>query len=471
MLSNKILNIKNVRRYVVGINKKVPLMTGKMTKYINFDNAASTPTLLPILKKVNNFLDYYSNIHRGTGFKSKVSTYLYDEAHKEVANFVSSDLSNNTIIFVKNTTEAINKLSYRLKLTKNDIVITSLMEHHSNDLPWRNKARVIYVNILDNGRLDLDDLESKLKLYKGKIKLVSVTGASNVTGYINDIHKIASLAHKYGSKILVDAAQLAPHRKINMKGYAADDYIDFLAFSAHKMYAPFGTGVLIGPKHIFLNGDPEYVGGGTIKSVTAYNSYWADLPDKEEAGTPNIIGAIALSESVKILGQIGMENIKNHEKELLKLLYSELSNLPGIKIYSVPLNNSLSDMVGVLTFTVKDIPHNLIASALAWEGGIGVRSGCFCAHPYIHRLLGLSAREISRLQRNLVLNENKNTPGMVRVSFGMYNNIDEIKSFINTLKKILDKKNKLLDEYKFNSKTGEYEPISSLQINWESLLA
>lgn len=455
--SNK-YSIKNIRKHILGIDKKVPLVNGKKTTYINFDNSASTPTLVEVVNKVNEFLNWYSNVHRGTGYKSKISTQAYEQAREIVSDFVNCDLSKNSVIFVKNTTEAINKLSYRLNLNKDDIVLTSLMEHHSNDLPWRDKATVIYTNLLPDGRLDINDFKKKLKRYVGKVKLVTITGASNVTGYVNDIHTIASLSHKYGAKVMIDCAQLAPHRKINMKGNKDDDFIDFIAFSGHKMYAPFGIGVLIGPKSVFQNGNPEYVGGGTIVSVTKYNNYWAIPPEKEEAGTPNIVGAIALAEAIKVLDKIGMENIENHEKKLTECLIHNLNKLPETKVYSRTKNNHVEDMVGVISFNFKNIPHNLLAAMLSYEAGIGVRNGCFCAHPYVHNLLNLSNKEIVNLQKNLLMGKLEDIPGLVRVSLGMYNTIDEINTLINTLSTIKDNENELLKKYVFNSNLGEYVP-------------
>lgn len=460
MLFKKGYNIENIRKYVVGIDTKVPLLNGKKASYINFDNAASTPTLTPILNKVNSFLEWYSSIHRGSGYKSKLSTEVYERTRGIIADFVNSDNKKNVVIFVKNATEAINKLSYRLNLSKDDIVITSLMEHHSNDLPWRAHAKTLHTKLLSNGSLDMDDLEYKLKNNRSKVKLVAVTGCSNVTGIVNDIHHIASLCHKHGAKIIVDGAQLIPHRKINMGGYYDDDYIDFLTFSAHKMYAPFGTGVLIGPKAIFQKGNPEYVGGGTITSVTQYNSYWADLPDKDEAGTPNVVGAVALAKAIKVLDEVGMDEIKIHENELTSYIFSHLQEFSDIEIYSNVNQLKTKDMVGVISFNVKGIPHGLLAAALSYEGGIGVRNGCFCAHPYVHYLLKLSPSEIAKIQRNLIFGELSDIPGLVRVSFGMYNTTEDIDTFINVLGGIISNKEDIISKYSLNSKTGEYHPKS-----------
>lgn len=460
MLFKNRLSIDNIRKNIVGIDKKVMLRNGKKTNYIYFDNAASTPTLVPVLEKVNEFLEWYSSIHRGTGYKSVISTRTYDDSRKIVADFLNADFKKNVVIYVKNSTEAINKLSYRLHLNKNDVVISSLMEHHSNDLPWRNKCKTLFVDVLEDGSLDLDDLEKKLTSNKGKVKLVAVTGCSNVTGYITDIHYIASLSHRYGAKILVDAAQLAPHRSINMSGKSSDDYLDFVVLSGHKIYAPFGIGVLVGPKSTFQSGEPEYTGGGTIISVSQSNIYYAGPPEREEAGSPNIVGAVALAEAIKAINEIGIDKIVEHEIKLTKYFLEKLTKIPEVKIYSNTKESLIPNMTSVISFDVVDFHHSLLACLLAYEGGIGVRNGCFCTHPYIHRLLNLSPSEIRKIQQDMIFGRLKNVPGLVRVSFGMYNTTQEIDVFINVLNYIIENKKSICDEYKYISSTGRYEPKS-----------
>lgn len=433
--------INNIRKYIVGVDKKVPLKNNKKSRYINFDNAASTPSFSPVLENVNEFLEVYSSIHRGTGYKSRISTEIYDRCREVVADFVNCDLNKNAIIFTKNTTESINKLSYRLGLSKDDIIIISQMEHHSNDLPWRSKCRTVIIDLDKDGSLDLNDLENKLKLYRGRVKLVSVTGCSNVTGYINDIHKISSLSHKYGTKIHIDAAQLVPHRKINMKGFKDDDFIDFLSFSAHKMYAPFGSGVLIGNKSVFEKGIPEYSGGGNILAVSRDEVYFADPPEKDEAGTPNVVGAFALCESIKVLEEIGMEKVKTHELELTKYLLEKLNDIPHLELYISKSKLQKEEMVGVVPFNIKGMHHSTVSKLLSDDGGIGVRNGCFCAHPYIHTLLKLSPSEISNVQRDILFKRFEKVPGMVRVSFGIYNTKKEINKFSKVLSYIAENGN------------------------------
>ncbi|HRW07802.1 MAG TPA: aminotransferase class V-fold PLP-dependent enzyme, partial [Caldilineaceae bacterium] len=202
--------------YAPMTNVHVPLLNGTRQPYINLDNAASTAPLPEVLDAVNRFLPYYASVHRGSGFNSRLSTALYDTAHEIIGHFVGADLRTNTVIFGKNTTEAINKLAYRLPLPADPVIVTTLMEHHSNDLPWRNRATVAHVNVRADGRLDEADFDRTLAYYGARVALVAVSGASNVTGFIQPIHRLAAKAHAVGAKILVDAAQLAPHRPMEM---------------------------------------------------------------------------------------------------------------------------------------------------------------------------------------------------------------------------------------------------------------
>ncbi|GAB6099358.1 aminotransferase class V-fold PLP-dependent enzyme [Halanaerocella petrolearia] len=458
----------SIRKEIVGLNTKVPLITGGYANYINFDNAASTPSFKAVYYKVRTFLNWYSNVHRGAGFKSQVATEIYEEVHNKVAEFVGANKEENTIIFVKNTTEAINKLASSLNLNQDDIIVTTLMEHHSNILPWRDKANLLYTKLDKSGRLDLTDLRDKLEEHHDKVKLVTISGASNVTGYINPIHKIARLVHKYNCKLLVDAAQLIPHRLIDMKPDNDPEHIDYLAFSAHKMYAPFGTGVLVGPKEDFLEQSPDYSGGGTIKAVTLNDTTWANLPDKEEAGTPNIIGAVALGASINFLEKIGFERIIKHETKLLNYTLHQLKQLKEVELYGDMKTDSVKKQVGVIPFNIKSIPHTLVAAILANEAGIGVRNGCFCAHPYLHFLLDLSPEEVKHLKRKISQDDYSYYPGLVRISFGCYNNQAEVNRLIKVIESIINKQKKGIDletNYNFNSSTGEYRPKNNFNYN------
>lgn len=446
----------NLRDQVVGLDKKVPLLNGEMVNYVNLDNAASTPALKAVLDKVHKFLPYYSSVHRGTGYKSRISTVAYDRAHEIIAEFVNANPDTNSVIFGKNTTEAINKLSYRLPLPDNGIVLTTQMEHHSNDLPWRQRAKVVHIRATPEGRLDEEDFNEKLKSFAGKISLVTVAGASNVSGFIQPIHRMARKAHDVGAKILVDAAQLAPHRQVDMKPDDDPEHLDFVVLSAHKMYAPFGTGALIGPKAIFSQGAPEYPGGGTVDVVTLDEVHWAGTPDRDEAGSPNVVGAIAMAAAAKTLMNIGMDKIAAHEAHLVRYTIETLSNIPEIKLFGETDPQKSFERVGVIPFSLDGYSHFLVAAILGYEGGIGVRSGCFCAHPYVVHLLQLPEDETSLWQKQIIEGDKSNMPGMVRASFGCYNNDEDVDRFVEMLRRIVD--GDVQGDYFLDRATGEYVP-------------
>lgn len=422
------------RNLVVGVNNYVPLGNGENVVGINFDNAATTPPFKSVLEEVTRYSSWYSSVHRGTGYKSVLSSKLYEEARDTVLKFVNADPSTHTVIFVKNTTEGINKLSYRLLSCKDCVVISTWMEHHSNDLPWRDKCHVDYINIDKEGRLILEDLEEKLIKYKGKVKLVTVTGISNVTGYVNDIYKIAKIAHHYGARLLVDGAQLVPHMRVNMTPDNKEECIDFLVFSAHKMYAPFGIGVVVAPRKCLEEGCPEYKGGGTVHVVTHDFVDWDEPPFKDEAGSPNIIGVRALVAAIEQYERIGMKNIEEHESSLTRYAIKKLENISEIKIYG-DISGS-TRRVGMIPFNINGISHGEVAKYLSQEAGIAVRSGCFCAHPYIQRLLHISTSEMEKYKNNKSLEK----PGMVRVSFGIYNSCREVDILYKYLKRIAEKR-------------------------------
>ena len=419
------------RHLVVGADTKIPLCNGKLTTAINFDNAASTPPFVSVMEEIIKFSTMYSSIHRGTGYKSQLSSQLFEDARSIIRQFVNADPLQDTVIFVKNTTEAINKLSYRLwERKKRSVILSTCMEHHSNDLPWRHKFQVDYVQTDASGKLSLEDLESKLIKHKGNVKLVTVTGASNVTGYVNPIHKIAELAHRYRAKILVDGAQLVPHNAVNMKPKNPLQHIDYLAFSAHKMYAPFGTGVLIGPKETFQQGRSEIVGGGTAETVTHDWVVWEKPPHNEEAGSPNVMGVVALVAAIKTLTALGMENIDYYENQLTNYANSKLKSIPGLTLYS---QTALGEpRIGVIPFNSQGIAHERVAPILSNQAGIAVRTGCFCTQPYIQRILSISSKQMEFYRRNM----DAPRPGVVRVSFGLYNDFAEIDALTQLLERI-----------------------------------
>jgi selenocysteine lyase/cysteine desulfurase len=436
MRDDKRLTIDNVRHQIVGVDTLVPLLNGSQQRYVNFDNAASTPALRPVRDKVNEFMAWYSSIHRGTGFKSQIATEAYELAHDLVGCFVGANLDTNTVIFGKNTTEAINKLAHRYPLQSDDVVLCSLMEHHSNDLPWRQQAQLYHIGVNDDGTLDENDFDRLLDHHAGRVKLVAISGASNVTGCLNPVHHLAERTHAAGAKILVDAAQLAPHRAIDMRPDDDPSHLDFVTLSAHKMYAPYGTGALIGPISVFEKGIPDMVGGGTVDIVTVDDVRWAGPPERDEAGSPNVVGAVALAQAILSLEEIGMDALARHEAELTAHALRRFQAIGGLKVYGLDDPERASERVGVIPFNVQGFDHYRVAAVLSFEGAVAVRNGCFCAHPYILRLLKVSDEEALLHQHHIVEGTRVGLPGLVRISFGCYNTVDEVDHAADVLERI-----------------------------------
>jgi selenocysteine lyase/cysteine desulfurase len=451
----------NLRQRIVGHDQLVPLLDGSLVPYVNLDNAASTPALRDALDTIERFMPYYASVHRGTGFKSRLSTVAYDQAHEIVAKFVGADLRTNTVIFGKNTTEAINKLAFRLPAQPGYVVITTQLEHHSNDLPWRAHFPVVHVRATRDGRLDESDFDRVLAEHAGRIALVAVTGASNVSGFIQPIHRLAAKTHAAGARILVDAAQLAPHRQVDMRPDDDPEHLDFVVLSAHKMYAPFGAGALIGPKEVFLHSAPEYTGGGTVDVVTLDEVHWAGVPDREEAGSPNVVGAVAMAAAAQTLMAVGMDAVAAHEQELLAYAIKRMQAVPGMRIYGETDPARLHEKVGVIPFNMAGVSHFLLAAILGYEGGIGVRSGCFCAHPYVVHLLQLDEHTAHSWRGQLLGGDKSNMPGMVRASFGCYNNTDDVDRLMEMLQRIA--RGAYQGDYRLNRASGEYLPADYVE--------
>ena len=427
--------IVDFNKILIGIDSKVTLENGKKVRCVNFDNAATTPPLSKAIDTIFQLSDYYGSIGRGAGQKSELTTRVYSESRNQLMDFFNiKDKSKYTVIYVGNTTDGMNKLANILIRNTNDIVISTRMEHHSNDLPWRRRCNVDHVEIDENGRLILDELEEKLAMYNGKVKYVTVAGASNVTGYINDIHKIAKIVHKYNAKIIIDGAQLVPHRKVDMWGSTPEERIDFLVFSGHKLYAPFGGGAIVGIKEVFDENLPASEGGGTVNIVMDDEIQYLLSPEKDEAGTPNFFGAITIELALKELDRIGFEYIHKRETALRERMLNGLKSIPGIINYGDM--NYRWDRFGIAVFNIDSISHQEVAEVLAKRFGIAVRQGWFCAHPYCRRLMNLSEEEVLTCLND----KTKGMPGMIRASFGMYNTENEVDYFLDAIESIIKEK-------------------------------
>ena len=447
-----------LRDLIVGGRVLVPTIDGSMRPYINLDSAASTPIARPIKEKVDEFYEWYSAVHRGAGFKSQVASLAYEQAREMVAHFVGADTADRCVVFVRNTTEAINRCAGLVPLDEGAVILTTLMEHHSNILAWRKRCvHVENVSIDEHGAPLLSDLEARLKANAGHVKLVAISGGSNVTGVIPDVHSIARTVHEAGAMLLVDAAQLAPHRPIDMGPLGAPESIDFLAMSAHKMYAPLGTGVLIGPQSVFEGHTPELVGGGTVLFVSEESVIWTSAPESEEAGSPNVVGTIAMAAATRFISEhLTWDWLIAHERDLTSYALRKLNEIPGLTIYGQRDPAMPADRLGVIAFNLEKVNHWLTAAVLSHGYGIGTRTGCFCAHPYIMRLLGIDHEEASRILDQIACGDRREMPGAVRVSFGFYNSREDVDALVSALWDIHN--GKYQGDYVQDIRTGEYKP-------------
>lgn len=434
---------------IVGVDATVPVLDGTMRRYVNLDNAASTPPFVAVRDAVERFAPWYSSVHRGTGFKSQLSTHAYEAAREAVGEFVGADPARHTVIFVKNTTEGLNKLSHALAAF-DPLVITTMMEHHANMLPWRLSGRdTRYVQVDEDGILDVGDLEQQLRSAPtDRPRLVAISGAYNTSGYTPPIHEIARLAHRYGAQILVDGAQLVAHRPVNMRG-SGDDGIDFLVFSSHKMYSPYGAGAVIAPRDAFT-ATPDLVGGGIVDLVTLNRVVWTEIPEREEAGSPNVIGVIALHAAVEKMREIGMENIARHEDILTAYALPRLAEVPGLRILG---RATPDDRVGLFSFVIEGLSGYLVAAILGYEWGIGVRAGCFCAHPGMIHLLRVPNAQLPSFEQSIIEHRN---PGAARASLGLYNRRADIDALVEALTSIA--RGERAGHYDVDAATGDYSP-------------
>jgi selenocysteine lyase/cysteine desulfurase len=399
---------------LVGSGQMVPCLGRVERTAVELDQAASTQAHPAVAERVAEFLPWYSSVHRGAGFRSRRATAAYEEARHAVLAFAGRDLDGPDIaILCRNTTEAINHLAYRLRLEPADVVVTTVVEHHANLLPWGRVAQRRYVECGTDGTFTVEDVVAAIDAAPRRPALLAVTGASNVSGWLPPIGSIITAAHDRGVPVLVDAAQLAPHRSLPAEA-------DFLALSGHKLYAPFGCGALIGPRTLFETGDPFLAGGGAVDLVGLDEVIWTAPPDREEAGSPNVVGAIALHAAFDALVGIGWDAVEAHERELAGRLHQGLAAIEGVRLLG-PVGAGRTDapVLPMAAFTIEGMHHALVASRLSAEYGIAVRHGCFCAHPYVIRLLGMDEDAVDAYRREVLRGDHRRIPGAVRASAGL----------------------------------------------------
>ncbi len=438
---------------LIGSGQLVPCLDGVDRPAVELDQAASTQSLPEAAARVAEFLPWYSSVHRGAGFRSRRATAAYENARRAVLSFAGRDPDGDDVaVLCRNTTEAVNHLAYRLRLAPSDVVVTTVVEHHANLLPWGRVAERRYVECATDGTFALQDVEAALDAGP-KPALLAVTGASNVTGWLPPIDAIIESAHLRGIPVAVDAAQLAPHRPLPTKA-------DYLAFSGHKLYAPFGSGALIGPRSTFETGDPFLAGGGAVDLVGLDEVVWTAPPDREEAGSPNVIGAVALHAAIDALEAIGWERIAAHEHALADRLRQGLAAIEGVHLLGPAVDSGI-ETLPVAAFTIEGMHHALVAARLSAEYGIAVRHGCFCAHPYVVRLLGLGDVAVDAYRNEVLSGDHRNVPGAVRASAGLGTSGEEIDTLLAA---VADLSGGLPAPvaYEQDVGTGDYFPVTDL---------
>jgi len=424
---------------VIGANHTITLTTGKKARVVLLNNAATTPPFEKTLKEVNHFLQTYGALHRGAGPHANITFLKIQDALNSIRKFLNLPESH-TLLFTQNTSAAINLFARLLRLKKSDVIITSSIEHTSNNLPWRynTEAQVVEVIAHEDGSIDYVDLEDKSAKHGQNLKLITMTGASNQTGYIPDIQRLSKIAHKYNALLLIDAAQLAPHRKIDMK----QDGVDALAFSAHKVYAPFGIGVLALPKSK-LNTIPPDPCGGSIDMISETNIIWAPPQERHQTGTWNVAGIIALAASCQAIMSASWQEIEKHERELVKYMAERLPKVPKITMYVPPEKYLTENRTGTFPFNLAGIHHAQLASILEHEYGIETRAGTNCNHRLVRRWFNISDVEQRQIEKQIAKGNRLASYGIVRASLAIHNTRQDIDLLLSALTEIAKNGSKL----------------------------
>ncbi len=455
----------------IGLDTQYPTADGKRIRRLHLDGAASPLACKAALDSIQFLLPHYSNTHSYVHNSAKITTKALTWAHNQVLNFVGASPDTYTCIFSgAGTTAATNRIARGLHASRSDksVVLVSEMEHHANDLPHRQfDNQVHYIPLTGSGAkmgaIDLHAFEMLLKEHQQKINYVAVSSVSNVTGISNPISELTELAHKYGAYIVVDAAQSVAHKPSNLD----QSDVDFFIFSGHKVYAPTAPGVLVAKKALLENMDGQDLGGGSVSTVSYFDYQLAtSYPDREQSGTPNIVGAIALGGVLKTLSHANMSNIRQAEEKVISRLLNELEQLEQLVIYG----DLSAPRTGAIAFNHRSIDHGLLAAILNDYYAIAVRNECFCAHPYVSNLIKeelweLDLSEVDEEQQENYLNRKR---GMVRASISAYTNDADIDYFIHALKDIEKRFDELSPNYQALA-DGSYEH-QTFALDWKSEL-
>lgn len=401
---------------ISGVRKDFPMLDKRRKRdnkpLIYLDNAATTFKPRQVIEAVLSYYENFTaNVHRGIYELSQEVTNLYEDSREKIAKFISAKKSSE-IVFTKNSTEAFNIVAYGIDWKPGDEIITTVMEHHSNIVPWqiirkKFKVKLKFIDLTEDGSyLNLDMLE---ELLTERTRLIALTHVSNVLGTINPIKKVISKAHEVGALTLIDAAQSVPHMPVNVQELKCD----LLVFSGHKMLGPTGVGVLYMRSGVEEQIQPPFGGGEMIKTVTLEGCTWNEMPWRFEPGTPNVAGVIGLAAAVDYLSKLGMGWIRKHEVELTELAMKRLTELDKVTVYGP---RDVTERGGIISFNVEGVEGHDVALLLDEFENIAVRSGLHCAEP-LHRKLGVQSS--------------------VRASFYLYNTKEEVNLFCDALEKII----------------------------------
>lgn len=435
---------------VLGKDVTVPLVTGGEVTYAALDYAASAPALQRVWDDVAAYAPYYGSVHRGAGYLSQLSTDLFESSRVTVAEFLGCRIEGDQVIFTRSTTDSLNLLAAALPADCQVFVFET--EHHASLLPWRD-ARVTYLNAPRTPAQAVATLERALadRDPYGPA-LVCVTGASNVTGELWPVKELAAAAHAHGARIVLDAAQLAPHHPVDI----AELDVDWVAFSGHKLYAPFGSGVLAGRSDWLRDAEPYLAGGGASRKVArrtdgGVDVEWHTTAARHEAGSPNVIGVYSIASACKALTEAGFDGLVAREQQLVSTVRAGLAEVPEVKVLS--LFGDDAPRVGVISFVVEGWNSSHFAAALSAEYGIGVRDGLFCAHPLVRTLLGSDPQDIGECGAPEA-EPGETSLNAIRVSFGAGTPDEHIERFVRAVKELVSEG----AQWKYRTEDGRCVP-------------
>lgn len=434
---------------VLGKDVTVPLVTGGEVTYAALDYAASAPALQRVWDDVAAYAPYYGSVHRGAGYLSQLSTDLFESSRVTVAEFLGCR-ADDQVIFTRSTTDSLNLLAAAVPADCQVFVFET--EHHASLLPWRD-ARVTYLNAPRTPAQAVATLERALadRDPYGPA-LVCVTGASNVTGELWPVKELAAAAHAHGARIVLDAAQLAPHHPVDI----TELDVDWVAFSGHKLYAPFGSGVLAGRSDWLRDAEPYLAGGGASRKVArrtggGVDVEWHTTAARHEAGSPNVIGVYSIASACKALTEAGFEGLVAREQQLVTAVRAGLAEVPEVKVLS--LFGDDAPRVGVISFVVEGWNSSHFAAALSAEYGIGVRDGLFCAHPLVRTLLGSDPQDVGECGAPEAEPGEKSL-NAIRVSFGAGTPDEHIERFVRAVRELVSEG----AQWKYRTEDGRCVP-------------